>query len=333
MSLVEISKLQIIVLLLFVLPWAELPAQVTLTSHPITRELHFNYDNDLVFGTDQFYTSGVNIFYSRLISKGSDFYAKFNSKKSDTLKVITRYQYGHKIITGEDIDNREIVPNDQPYAGWHYLKFHLINFPAQNSRNQYSITLGYVGEGSGIGNFHKWWHNWLNIESPKGWQYEIANEPVLNLQYQRMYYMEPLRNVGFSTESTFEVGNGMNRASQSVLAKYGRSGRLVNSGLGDSRMSASIPKVGNNDPEEEEGFIYYKLEAHAVASNILIQGSLFNDKSPHTEEIEHFYVSREWGFMYTNYYTTFMFAFHRIGKQIVGGKKHRYFSLHLIKRF
>jgi len=297
------------------------------------RELSFSYDNDLYFGTDQYYTSGANIVYGRLLHQGSKWYDRFKSKRSDSLKVIARLQYGHKIFTPSKIKNRFATQFDRPYAGWHYIKFHVQNFHGVNSSNLYRVELGLVGKQSGIGNFHVWWHEQFGFPTPKGWKYQISNEVILNLAYNRQMMWSPVRRIGFYSNTGVKVGNGMNMASQELVARYGKANRLINSAFANSRLDKIIPKIGNKDPEEEEGFLFYGFEGRYMLSNIFIEGSLINQETLHTEDLETFVLVRKWGFMYSNYYTTFYFTVYKLSKEVVGAKKHRYVSLNLIFRF
>lgn len=306
-------------------------AQVTTRSHKIDRELSFSYDNDLYFGTDRYYTSGGTVTYSFLKKGGSDIHRRFG--RLDSSKVIGRVQYGHQIFTPNKIKWRDINEFDRPYAGWQFFQFQVQNFPRNNVMNRYIIELGAVGEITGMGNFQEWYHEQLSFPQPRGWQYQIQNEAVLNLEYHRKMHWSPVRRIGFYSDTGLKFGNGINRASQEIMVRYGKANRLVNSGAADSRISDHIPVVGNSDPEEEEGFIFYGIEGQYVMSNIFIEGSLINSESPHTEEIEQFVIVKKWGFVYTNYYTTFSFIVYHLTPENKGAKDHKYLSLNLSFRF
>ncbi len=299
------------------------------------RELHISYDNDFYFATDQYYTSGLNVTYARILDQGTKLYSRFKSRRSDTLKVIGRIQYGHKIFTPSKIKKRNVNDFDRPYAGWHYIKLHAQNHPGVNSVNRYVLTLGVVGESSGIGNFQEWWHDKFGFPQPRGWDYQIRNEFILNFDYNRMMYWSPVKNIGFLSDTGVKVGNGVTGATQHVQVRYGRSGRLFNSGAGSSRISNHIPMVGNADPEEEEGYFFYGFEGRYILNNVFIEGTIIDEEreSPHVEELETFVIVRKYGFTYTNYYTSFTVAVYKMTPENKGAKAHRYVSLSLALRF
>jgi len=328
---VSLSYLALIIGLLL----ANLPSfsQITTKSHRIDRELHFRYDNDLYFGTDQYYTSGVDITYGRIINKESNFYERFKSRRSDSLKLIGRIQYGHKIFTPSKIKEKYVTRFDRPYAGWHYLKFHLQNHPGENIVNRYMIELGLVGGMSGIGNFHTWWHEKMGFPQPRGWQYEIGNEVILNFAYNRSMMWSPVRRIGFFSDTGIKLGNGINQATQELSLRYGKANRLFNSAKRGSRLSKHIPVVGNSDPEEEEGFFFYGIEGRYILNNVFIEGSLIRNEVLHQEELEKYVIVKKWGFIYSNYYTTFSFVVYNISPENKGARRHRYISVNLALRF
>lgn len=307
--------------------------QVNSRSHRMDRELLLSYDNDLFFLTDQYYTSGANITYSRIIKLNSKFYTRFGSKKSDSSKLITRFNYGHQVITPTNIQNSEVEEFDRPYAGWHYLNFDILNFPKRNVMNRYSIEAGLVGEKSGIGNFQEWWHKTFNILGPRGWDYEIANEPILNLSYNRVKNWKVVNGFDIVTDTGVKVGNGQNKLAQNVTLRAGRINDISNSGYANSRMSNKIPDVNLVDNHKEEFIVFYGYSAEYVLSNIFIEGSLFNENSPHTEELESFVLVNKAGIIYTNYYTSFSIVYYQISREVVGSDVHRYLSVSLGFRF
>lgn len=308
-------------------------AQVAQKSHRMDRELVFRYDNDLIFMTDQYYTSGANFTYGKAVNRQGNLYKLFRSKRSDSLKVITHFDYGHQMFTPKEIRKRKVETFDRPYAGWHYVRVRIQNFPSENTLNKFQLELGLVGEASGIGNFHEWWHNALGIVRPKGWDYEIDNEFIINLSYHKIRNWRIIKGVNIITDSGVKFGNGENRISQNVTLQLGKVNRLINSGYTQSRASSDVPLLTSRDSEQEEGYFFYGIKAQQVFSNILIQGSLLGEDSPHIEQTEEFVISRYWGFMYTHYYTSFSFTVVRISPEVVGGNVHRYLSMSLAFRF
>ncbi len=308
-------------------------SQEVTKSHRHDRELTFRYDNDVVFITDQYYTSGVDISFARLPRKNAFISRVFGSNKNDSTKLIWRMDYGHKIFTSEKIREPDVSKRDRPYAGWHYAGLFISNFPTANSANIYGLRIGLVGRVSGIGNFQTWWHDKAGITAPLGWNEQIANEFVTNFSYTRLQALKVLKPLDFISESKIIFGNGNTSASQQLLMRLGQLNPINNSGYAGSRLSNKVPDLGSIDLKQEEAFFFYALKAEYVNHNIFIEGSRFNENSPHVEEIENYLIQHSWGGIYSNYYTTFKIIFYRLSSEVVGGRIHRYVSIELGLRF
>jgi hypothetical protein len=309
--------------------------QVGIKNHKTNREINFSYDNDVYFGTDQYYSSGATLHYSRLVDHANRLYHKLSKHNTDSSKLIIRYSYGHKIFTPNKIKvaPQEILKGDRPYAGWHFMGLSVDNFPSINSKNSYRLTLGMVGDKSGIGNFHEWWHDKLNMPHPTGWDSEIQNELVLNLGYNRLQTLKIYKGMDLVTDSKLTLGNGSNQIGQAATVRWGKVNPIDNSTFAHSRLSHTIPQLGNPSLNEEELFIFYGWDANYVLSNIFIQGSIFNDRSPLTKDIEPFVFIRKYGFMYSNHYASLAITVYKISREIVDSDIQRYISLEFAFRY
>lgn len=308
-------------------------AQVTTRSHSIDQEFSINYDNDIVFFTDQYYTSGVDVNYAFLLRKKNSIYNFFNNQLEDTTKMIIRVNYGNKIFTPSKIKEPDVEKRDRPYAGWQALTATVSTFPKVSTAHRYSFQIGLVGQQSGMGNFQQWYHEKNGITFPLGWEYQIADEVVLNLGYNRKQGLVEGRVMDFSGELDLQLGNGFSSAGIGALTRLGSFNKLNNSAYSESRLSSSIPVVGNNDNEEVESFFFFGLRADYVFNNIFIEGSIFNDNSLHVEELENGLITQQYGYMYSNYYTTVALTIFRLSPEIVGAKKQHYFRAAIFLRF
>ncbi|WP_350107440.1 lipid A deacylase LpxR family protein [Fulvivirga sp.] len=307
-------------------------AQEVFNSHRMDRELTVRYDNDVVFVIDQYYTSGADISYARVVSEEKLLGRLFKTSYEQS-KVLMRIDYGHKIFTPQKIREPDVARRDRPFAGWHYTGLWIDNYPSKNASNQYGVRLGMVGPSSGIGNFQLWWHDVASITAPKGWEYEIQDEFVVNLNYLRTQRIPIAKSFDLVSETQLTAGNGNTRAYQQLTMRLGELNPLDNSGYNRSRLSKSIPEIGTIDQFLEEGFFFYGLRAEYVNHNIFIEGSRIGSSSPHEERAEDFMITHVWGGVYSSHYTTFRVLFYRMSPEVVGGKVHRFISLELGFRF
>ena len=296
-------------------------SQDTLKVHKNNREFGLIYDNDIVFFSDKYYTSGLDFTYARIIQPAS-YLKRFFTSSNDTSKAILRFNYGHKIYTPEKIMEMDLENRDRPYAGWHYLTARVSTFPKNNRSNHFSAELGLVGKVSGIGNFQEWYHKVTGIVAPEGWESQIANEFIINLKYSRVQSFRIGEVMDVIAETDIQGGNGQSFLSVAGTVRFGRLNNMNNSAYTDSRLSNVMPSASWAEYEDqEEGFLFYGLKGQYVFNNVFIQGSLFNDRSPHQEKIENILITQQIGYMYSNYYTTVKATVYILSKEVVGGKR------------
>lgn len=306
--------------------------QDTVRNHKIDREFSIRYDNDVYFFSDKYYTSGVDLSFSKVINSSPFITSLF--AVDDGLKGLLRFNYGHKIFTPEKIMETDLEKRDRPYAGWHYFRIGLHLFPVETKVHQFSTELGVVGNRSGIGNFQKWYHRTASIVAPEGWSYQITNEFIVNLRYNRLQSFKVGKIMDFILESDFQIGNGQSYSGLMGTVRFGRINALNNSAYAGSRMSSFLPSASLTDYKaDEEGFLFYGFKGQYVLNNVFIEGSLFNNDSPHQEEIENFITTHQMGYMYSNYYTTVSVTIYMMSKEVLGGKKHSFASMALMLRF
>ncbi len=292
-------------------------------------ELLLMYDNDIYFFQDQYYTSGLEIGLSKLANPDKKLYQLL--AKNENAKVISQFLYGHKIYTPSKIKEPALQNRDRPYAGWHYAQFKAKQIVSDKRASLYGLEFGAVGKISGIGNFQVWYHDITGITAPLGWESQIANEIVLNLKYVQVNTFEVFKSMDLISESGLQLGNGQSYLSQQITARFGRFNGLTDTEYIGSRL-AEITKVHSTN-NEEEGYLFYSIRAMYTPNNIFIEGSIFNESSPHTEEMNHFLIDRQWGYRYSNYYTSFALVIHHLSREVVGGKRHNYVSMSLAFRF
>lgn len=308
--------------------------QDTVKTHKINREFGLKYDNDIVFFSDKYYTSGLDITYARILKPSSTLTRLFSSSQRDTSKSIVRFNYGHKIYTPEKIMEMELENRDRPYAGWHYFSLGVNTFPKASRSNQFSMELGVVGKASGIGNFQTWYHSVTGIVAPEGWESQIANEFIVNLRYNRFQSFHIGKVMDFILETEIQGGNGQSFLGAMGTVRFGRINDINNSAYTSSRLDTAIPTASLQEyTDNEEGYLFYGMKGQYILNNIFIEGSLFNDNSPHQEELENFLVTQQIGYMYSNYYTTVTVTVYALSEEVVGGKRHAFASIALMLRF
>jgi len=158
--------------------------------------LSFTLDNDLFTLTngDRYYTNGIHF---RLESKLFD---EFNRETTPSLLLplldpfplatdafdhrTLAYQFGQVMFTPADITISDPQPDDMPYSGMLYLAADL---SARNVRYADTVRFmgGIVGPWSQADDTQRHVHELVNSNEAQGWNYQLHNELVFNLMYER----------------------------------------------------------------------------------------------------------------------------------------------------
>lgn len=85
-------------------------------------------------------------------------------------------------------DSPSPVAGERPYAGLLYAE---IGRQVVDSRQsgEFAIRLGTTGQASGAGDAQRLFHKLTDQRRPLGWEYQVAQEPVLGATYARQYLL------------------------------------------------------------------------------------------------------------------------------------------------
>ncbi|BAK72992.1 MAG: lipid A-modifier LpxR family protein [Arcobacter sp.] len=152
-------------------------------------------ENDVINGDDKHYTNGTYLSY--LTNKDTNNSSKYNNSFFDLISKIptfnndTKYQtlgmtYSHYAFTPSDIDKKEKIIGDLPYAGVATLDFILFKWE-EDFFHEYTITLGAVGPSTKTDSFQKSFHNTIGSTEPQGWDNQLKDDFLYNFSYSYGY--------------------------------------------------------------------------------------------------------------------------------------------------
>ncbi|WP_261817141.1 lipid A deacylase LpxR family protein [Vibrio gallicus] len=256
--------------------------------------IYFGIDNDSIVTTDQDYTNGVFISYTNDFDishdsifnalPGTDFDA---SPNGDTLHRFN-IELGQKMWTPKDIENPDPVPGERPYAGLLYLSSTLYAIKP-DSINSYSLMFGTMGPNSYAEQGQKFVHSIIKSDDPQGWDNQISNQVVLNLNYQRndKWYESSVSGSTtheLSTQGRIMAGNFRSELAGGAMWRWG-------SNLGSSFGSAKVNNESSIDPgliirSKSGWYLYSGLEGRFRFNDITIEGDRPDDGIT-ASEVEH----------------------------------------------
>ena len=267
-------------------------------------------ENDVFAGLDSGYTNGVRFIW---VSPRLDDAAKSprvprwldtmsrrlpfpRSKESQRFLSL---RLGQSIYTPVDLECRDLIIEDRPYAGFAYagLGFHVMN---ESTMDTLEIEAGIVGPHSFAGDIQKLWHKLFGWRYPNGWEHQLRDEPALSIAYDRKW---KVRRPADTKALTWDVISHAGAALSNVItgATSGielRAGWRIPKDFGTTLIqegSASASLFEERDRRatgrDPLGFhVFIALEGHAVLRNLFLDGNTFRDshrvaKNPFTADL------------------------------------------------
>ncbi len=143
--------------------------------------ISLRWENDKFGGTDRFYTDGLSLSVAHTGPSWLDSVADWLPWGEGRRTV--GYDLSQIMITPEDISLTVPDPNDRPYAGILSLGLTL-HVERRNSYHGFKVITGVVGPWSLAGEAQRSVHRLGGWVQPNGWDYQLENEPILNLFYE-----------------------------------------------------------------------------------------------------------------------------------------------------
>lgn len=276
------------------------------TSKNWTVNLYF--ENDLFAESDQNYTNGLRL--SWISPDLSDYIEDpalpswlrtFNKRltffhpSTEGLERNLVFSIGQTIYTPEDINAKEVVKDDRPYAGWLFTRF------AYHSKSEYQLdsmelSIGMVGPASLGEKAQNAIHDLRGFDKFQGWDNQLKNELGLQLVYehkQKLINNTP-RNGRFGYDFIGHAGGALGNIG--IYINVGgelRWGWLIPNDFGSSavRPGGDNSAPGSNwDPRiNAPGKIglhfFVTFDVRLVANSLFLDGNTFEDS--HSVDIKH----------------------------------------------
>ncbi|SHH67629.1 lipid A deacylase LpxR family protein [Massilia sp. CF038] len=268
---------------------------------PAQERVHFlTIENDSRYGTDRFYTNGIQ-FSTKLSTDERGHFARTVTHSlctwldCDDSKVFTeQINVGQLMYTPRDITRRAPQPLDRPWAGLlYYEQAYAFLSADQRSLTTFTGQVGVTGPASLAEPAQKLFHHIFNRKQPEGWDNQIGGTLGILASAERRTARDSLsghlgNDVHFNTATYWRLtaGNIQTYAAAGVAVVIGKDLPLVSPpppGIGN--------KLQNNAQAKLPGFTscmapwlqctaFGSVEARVVAYNVFLDGRPFgNDPS------------------------------------------------------
>lgn len=184
---------------------------------------------------------------------------------------------GQEIWTPDAISRTRRVENDRPYAGWLYASA-FVNAADERRFRSLQVGAGMVGPSSGAAEVQTWWHSRLGIRVPRGWQWQLRDEPGVFVRWEerarpwgRRAHADLVPHVGAT------LGNVSTEAHAGVTARLGLP---LPDDFGPSAVTPHDPGTG----ARRSAYLFGRVEGRAVARDVFVDGNTFR-AGPHVTRV------------------------------------------------
>jgi hypothetical protein len=239
-------------------------------------------ENDLFYGSDRNYTSGVGLAWVASPKPPPEWAEKLARSVPWFPEIGTirhGYVVGQNMYTPRDISLPDPPLDDRPYAGWLYATIGLgIDSPRQT--DIVALTVGVVGPASLAEQSQKVIHRITGSAEPRGWDTQLRNEPGIELAYQRRWRDVAKGNfAGFEYDVTPHAGGALGNVYTYANAGFTvRYGKRLTSDLGPMRIRPSPPGSGFFVPADTfSWYVFVGVDGRAVAHNVFLDGNTWRE--------------------------------------------------------
>ncbi len=263
------------------------------------KNAYFQTENDADFRDDAAYSYGgkIGALFYREESSDSFMHIPFSDYKKSENYI--SFSFAHQLYTPKDLNESKLLVDDRPYAGYMYLQGALHQVK-NNSLISLTTQVGIIGSSSKMESVQKFIHDLIGSPYPKGWQNQIKDEFILQLNFSRKEYYKLEDIYGYDAvllpEYGFELGNASTRVYASTLFRWGKNvPKDFGAFLIDNTSTSKIPLHNKNKEHKKwRYYLNFSLRADAIAKNIFLDGNSF--KKSHSVEKNNFILDGGYGF-------------------------------------
>ena len=260
-------------------------------------------ENDVIAGTDRNYTSGVMLNYVSNINEGPrrlrDLGIRFPGIEIDD-RMHVAVSLGHEIYTPTDIESREFLEDDRPYAGHVYLA---AGFTTDNPEEieTWRLALGLVGPGARAEVIQNNLHREIGSPEAQGWDYQLKNEYVLSVAYEKKWLnlarsraWRDVLQADFLPHASFSIGTPKTYAGFGGMVRLGHG---LERDYGPPRVRPSLPVSQFYDPEGSASWYFFTgIDLQFIAHNLFLDGNNF--RNSHSVDRRYFVADVQSGFVW-----------------------------------
>jgi lipid A 3-O-deacylase len=235
------------------------------------RLLQAYWDDDYINfygkGTDKSYTNGTRISLFYIKKKPSDFLIdRFLPKAGDSSENVFGVGLSQLMFTPNDITKSNFQSDDYPWSGTLFITYNLYSYNEKKKYDfQTELDFGFTGPVSLARQTQTMIHEIVNYEEPKGWNNQLRNSLIVNLNFTAEQQL-------FQHRKFFEViGGGQ------LMVGTGTNGGALYSLIRIGKMNPYFQGLikhysGSEERSKVQFYFVFKSKVQLVLSNASLQG-------------------------------------------------------------
>ena len=271
--------------------------------------LEVTWANDFIFGTDYYFTNGIELkYYAPFIAKSPTKYLLLPHKKDELVwHGITLTQH----FFTPRIKSTDISTYDRPFASYLLLGHRKISSNVSKGiKKQSEFQIGLLGKYSGGESIQNGIHEILPASEPVlGWNNQLKPDLALNYLMKFEY--------GIIRKSMFEI---IPLANINLGIPYTNVGAGFKFRVG--KLNDYFSDIGVNKTKSWQLYFFSEFEGKYVAYNGTIQGGLLNNHVYVVNDIINWVVKMKSGFVFSKKNFEFEIGQHIISPEFINGKPH-----------
>ena len=270
--------------------------------------LNLSVDNDLYFGLDRYYSSGI------LISTGK--LKTVTNHEGVPYKKYVHWTLGQEIYTPSNRYTIDVNEFDYPYGGWLFLERTFEHYVNPFSAWGISLKFGVTGKASLAPYLQNLYHDKILDLRDVAWEKALPQRFHLNLNLIQKKRIPMLEYLAFLYEWFGNLGTQR-------IALGGRFGFLIGT-------SQELSFLGNPLEGQKKRYgIYLGTRQEYRFHDFMVSGSLFDDKAPFVLDSIPYKNSLEAGFAFYREKWRYLVIWNSISKDnnLQKSKRHPYLNI------
>lgn len=257
-------------------------AQTPLPAPDPRAAFHFTLENDAIGdGKDRWYSNGFRLGWASPEGRLPGPMAALDRALGSVFgPAQSRWNLavGQQFYTASDIRNPFPSPQDRPYAGYLFAELGLDRRTA-STLDRFSLQAGIVGPSSLARSLQVSVHDIIGDPKPRGWGFQLQDEPVANLGWERTWRTPSLAlPLGLEADALPAVGLAAGTVRVHAMAGVrARIGQGLENDFGPARLA---PATGNAPMPIGDGlgwYLFVGAGGRAIARDIFLDGNTFRD--------------------------------------------------------